>query len=298
MMFDSHKRRINPQNEADFNLRQRHPDALDQMAGWQRHSALARAALAHEPDVAFGAAPDERMDIFSAARSGAPAVMFIHGGYWQAGDKRDVSFVASALVRAGITVVVNNYTLAPAATLERMVEQTARALQWLHRHAGRYGIDPDRLHVMGHSAGGHLAAMMLTAHGSTAGAGKGGGAPVRSAIAISGLFDLAPLVDTSVNDVLGLDAASAGRLSPVRLDRDSDAPLYTLVGADETEGFKAQARRIAAYWQGVHALAPVAGRHHYDVLNIFRDEGNPWLAAVAGVIREDAPLEAFAMPGG
>ncbi|CAG2157043.1 alpha/beta hydrolase [Cupriavidus numazuensis] len=274
-------RPLNSEAEANYNLRLRHPDALDQMAAWQRYAAQARAGLAHLPDLAFGDDPDERMDVFPAAQAGAPAVMFVHGGYWQAGDRRDVSFVAPELVRAGIAVAANNYSLAPGATLDRMVAQTAKALHWLRRNAPRFGIDPHRLHVMGHSAGGHLAAMMLTAHGVNQ--GEDGG-ELRGAIAISGLFDLGPLVGTSINHALGLDAATARRLSPAHQTRASAAPLYTLVGGDETEGFHAQSRQIAAHWRDVHALPPVTGRHHYDVLDIFRDPDNPWLAAVTEVI--------------
>ena len=115
----SASRKLDPEAEAHYNLRLRHPDALEQMARWQRYAAQARAELAHTADVAFGNGPDERIDIFPAAQRGAPAVMFIHGGYWQAGDKADVSFVASELVRAGIALAVNNYSLAPGATLDR-----------------------------------------------------------------------------------------------------------------------------------------------------------------------------------
>ncbi|HKT96360.1 MAG TPA: alpha/beta hydrolase [Paraburkholderia sp.] len=270
--------------EANYNLRAHHPDALTLMAGWQRHAANARATLEYCADERFGESVHERIDVFPAVRRDAPAVMFIHGGYWQAGDKHDVSFVAPLLVRQGIAVAINNYALAPQASLDTMVAQTRKALHWLHRHAERFGIDANRLYVMGHSAGGHLAAMMLTTHG----AANGVAAPVRGAIALSGVFDLVPLVDTSINRALGLDAANAQRLSParlVRLARPSDAPVYTLVGEGETRGFHEQRTLLSHHWQGVHHLAPVAGRHHYDILELFREPGNAWLESIAGVVR-------------
>ena len=267
--------------EANYNVRARHADAPALMAGWQRHASSARETLEYYADERFGETAHELIDVFPAARSNAPAVMFIHGGYWQAGDKHDVSFVAPLLVRGGITVAINNYALAPDAPLDTMVAQTRNALHWLHRHADRFGIDASRLYVMGHSAGGHLAAMMLTTHGAV----HGVAAPVRGAIALSGLFDLAPLVDTSINRALGLDEANAKRLSPARLARHSISPIYTLVGEDETRGFHEQRMLLSRQWQGVHHLAPVPGRHHYDILDLFREPGNPWLESIAGVVR-------------
>ncbi|MFD1554870.1 alpha/beta hydrolase [Paraburkholderia silviterrae] len=269
------------QCEANYNLRARHPNALELMAGWQRHAASARATLEHYADERFGESAHELIDVFPAARRDAPAVMFIHGGYWQAGDKHDVSFVAPLLVRSGICVAINNYALAPGASLDTMVAQTLNALHWLHRHAGRFGIDANRIYVMGHSAGGHLAAMMLTTHG----AANGMAAPVRGAIALSGLFDLVPLVDTSINRALGLNEANAKRLSPARIARHSDAPIHMLVGEGETRGFHEQRTLLSSQWQGVHALPPVPRRHHYDILEIFREPGNAWLDSIVGIVR-------------
>lgn len=272
--------------EANYNLRARHPDALALMSDWQRHSASAREALEHVADARFGDTGDERIDIFPAARRDACAVMFIHGGYWQAGDKRDVSFVAPLLVRAGITVAINNYALAPGASLDTMVAQTRKAIHWLHRNAARLGIDANRIYVMGHSAGGHLAAMMLTAHGNE----NGASAPVRGAIALSGVFDLVPLVETSINRALGLDAANAARLSPARLARHSTAPIYTLVGEGETAGFQMQRTLLGGQWRDVHHLTAVAGRHHYNILDLFREPGNPWLNSIIAVARGESSL--------
>lgn len=267
--------------EANYNLRARHPDALALMADWQRHAASAREMHEHVADARFGDTDDERIDVFRAARHDAPAVLFIHGGYWQAGDKRDVSFVAPLLVRAGIAVAINNYALAPGASLDTMVVQTRKALHWLHRNAARFGIDAHRLYVMGHSAGGHLAAMMLSAHGSAHGAV----APLQGAIALSGVFDLLPLVETSINRALGLDQASAIRLSPARLARQSAAPLYTLVGEEETTGFHMQRTLLSSQWRDVHHLAPVTARHHYTMLDLFREPGNMWLESIVDIVR-------------
>lgn len=267
--------------EALYNVRDRHADALDVMTAWKRYADEARNQLEGWSEQAFGESADERIDIFPArGASNTPAVMFIHGGYWQGGDKRDVSFVAPLLNRAGIAVAINNYALAPGATLDAMVAQTRVALHWLCRHAARFGIDPKRIHVMGHSAGGHLATMMLTSHSEE----NDAPAPVQSAIALSGLFDLTPLVHTSINRALALNAASAARLSPVRLDRRCHAPVYTLVGEGETAGFFEQQARLATHWRNVHPLAPVAGKHHYTILDVFREPANRWLDEIVGIV--------------
>ncbi|MBS0317674.1 MAG: alpha/beta hydrolase [Proteobacteria bacterium] len=269
------------QSEAEYNLRRRHADFPEILARWQAWSAQTRATLALHADQAYGPSEDERVDIFPAAQAGAPLLLFIHGGYWQGGDKRDVSFVAHRLVGSGIAVAVSNYALAPHVPLGTMVEQTRRLVDWLHREAARFGADPQRIFLMGHSAGGHLAAMMLSDHGPQQ---AGVRAALRGVFAISGLFELTPLLTTSINRALGLSPEQAVQLSPARGRRVCDAPLWTLVGADETESFRTQAGWIAAQWSNVRPLPWVAGKHHYTVLDIFRDAAHPCRDAIAGVV--------------
>ena len=259
-------------DELNYNLRLRHPDAMDIMRDWQRRSAIARRQMPVLEDLAYGESEWEKLDLFTAAPS-APLLVFIHGGYWQGGDKRDVSFVAAPFVRAGVAVALINYGLAPDTPIEAMLAQTARAVRWLHANAAAHGVDAQRIHLMGHSAGGHLASTMLAHTAETADVSR----LVRSATAISGLFDLAPLINTSWNQALGLDPDRASQLSPLHRERASDAPLYTLVGSEETEGFKQQAAHIERHWRHVQSLGLVTGKHHYNVLDIFDGANNPWL---------------------
>lgn len=258
--------------EAEYNLRRRHGDFPAILADWQSRSAQTRAELGGRLDLAYGDTPLERLDLFPAARPDAPLLMFIHGGYWQGGDKADVSFVARHLVKAGMAVAVLNYGLAPAHTLDTMVAQTRRAIDWLHDNATQLGIRSDGITLMGHSAGGHLAAMMLTAHGPSV--------PVCSVIAISGLFELAPLLHTSINDAVRMDASTAARLSPARLRKTGQATLYTIVGQQETGAFQWQVQCIGRQWDNVQPLPLVNDRHHYTVLDIFEEPDNPWFAQV------------------
>ncbi|WHZ11373.1 MAG: hypothetical protein OJF60_001812 [Burkholderiaceae bacterium] len=269
------------QSEAEYNLRRRHADFPEILKRWQAWSKETRAALSVHADQAYGPSEDERVDLFPSTQAGAPLLLFIHGGYWQGGDKSDVSFVARRLVEAGIAVAVNNYGLAPRVPLAAMVEQTRRLVAWLHREAARFGADPQRIFLMGHSAGGHLAAMMLSEHGPREADVR---SALRGAFAISGLFELTPLLTTSINHAIGLAPEDAERLSPARARRACDAPLWTLVGADETESFRTQAGWIAAQWRNVRPLPGVAGKHHYTVLDIFRDAAHPCRDAIVSAV--------------
>ena len=140
--------------------------------------------------------------------------MFIHGGYWQALDRKDFSFVAERLVEAGAAVALVGYDLAPAVDMDTIVGQIRAAIAWLYRNADAHGFDPDRICLAGHSAGGHLAAMALatdwTAFGLPADLVKG-------VCAISGVFDLEPIRLCYLNEVVRLDAEQARRNSPVLL---------------------------------------------------------------------------------
>ncbi|HXC37846.1 MAG TPA: alpha/beta hydrolase, partial [Burkholderiales bacterium] len=251
-------------------------------ARWSRESERARAGLAGYFDVPYGPGPAERLDIFRAypqAGPGLGTVMFIHGGYWRAFGKRDFSFVAPALARAGVTVAVVDYALCPAVTVPDIVMQMVQATAWLHRNAGHFGAPsgpgPSRLCLVGHSAGGQLAAMLQAClwpvYAPDLPAGLG-----RRAVALSGLYDLAPLLDApSLNADIGLDAASARKASPMWLPAGRDARLVSVVGDRELQGFHDQDRLIRGRWKG-HVAAPVAapGADHFTVLDTLLDPGS------------------------
>ena len=144
-----------------YNNQARVPEAKAHLAQWAERSAEVRQSAKSSPDVAYGEEPGDRLDIFPAAGANAPVLVFLHGGYWRSLDKSDHSFVAPALTAAGACVVVPNYDLCPAVTIPRITLQTVSALAWTWRNIAQYGGNPARITVAGHSAGGHLAAMML-----------------------------------------------------------------------------------------------------------------------------------------
>src|SRR5438552_6121678 len=129
---------------------------------WEKDSERARASLDGYLDVPYGATEAEKLDIFPAHGKSRALLAYIHGGYWRSLDKKRFSFVAPALVEAGITVAVPNYALCPAVQVEDIVMQMVQACAWLYRNGGNFGAPAERLTLCGHSAGGHLAAMMLS----------------------------------------------------------------------------------------------------------------------------------------
>ena len=253
--------------EAEYNLRLRHPDFEGHFAVWEAESVRVREALTCTLDVRYGDGPGMTADLFPASESDAPIQVFIHGGYWRTMDKVSHSFPAEGFVAAGGAAVSINYALAPAVTLDTIVEQCRTALEWVADNADRLNGDPSRIFVSGHSAGGHLTAMMLcsdwASRGRPAGLVKGG-------TAISGIFDLAPITETSINDDVRLDAEAAARNSPIHNLPAAGAPLVAAVGAEETPEFVAQNRAFAGAWRarGFDAtVMEIKGLHHFNVVN-------------------------------
>lgn len=255
-------------HDAQYNNRARVPNHAEVLARWAQASVPARDGLIHRLDVPYGAAAAERLDLFPARSPGSPVLVFIHGGYWRALDKADHSFVAPAFVEAGAAVVVPNYALCPAVTIEQIALQTAQALAWVWRNAAEFGGDPSRIAVVGHSAGGHLAAMMLSCRWKD----LGDDLPQRlvsGAMALSGVFDLEPVRLTPfLKNDLQLTPASVRRLSPAFFPRPR-GPLFALAGGDESEEFIRQTHLIRDQWgpSTVPVCEALPGLNHFTVLH-------------------------------
>ena len=253
--------------DAQYNNRARVPDSAALMARWVQASELTRSRLPGQLDLPYGDDPAERLDVFAAQRPGSPVLVFIHGGYWRALDKSDHSFVAPAFVQAGAAVVVINYGLCPAQTIDQSALQCARALAWVWRHAASFGGDASRLVVVGHSAGAHLAAMLLSCHWAQVGADL----PPRllkAALGLSGIYDLEPIRQTPhLQGDLQLTPALVRRLSPAFFPRPKGR-LLALVGADESPEFLRQNQLIRDQWgpSTVPVCEALPGHHHFSVL--------------------------------
>ena len=235
---------------------------------WDRHSQRARAALECYLDVPYGPGEAGKMDVFRAQGRSRGLLMYIHGGYWRSLDKKRFSFVAPALAGAGVTVVVPDYALCPAVRVADIVMQMVQACAWLRRNGDNFGAPANRLCLCGHSAGGHLAAMMLCCRWPE----YSPGLPkkvVSAAMSISGLYDLTEIVKVpSVNCDVHLEESSALKVSPAFLPPATDAPLYTAVGGEENEGFHIQNRLIGEKWGKVRRRdIPCPGKNHFTVLD-------------------------------
>jgi len=235
-----------------YNARAAIPDHPRIFTRWIKESTHARRTNAALLDLAYGETSEERLDFFPAPRGGAPLLVFIHGGWWRSLDKSDFSFIAPAYTRAGFNVALTNYTLAPQASIADIVRQQLRALAWLYRHAESYDFDPDRIVVAGHSAGAHLAAMMLAAVWPAFDARLPPDL-VKGGILMSGIYDLEPVRHTEfVNVDLKLTEKDIAPLSPFAMPQAHAAPFITAVGELESDEFKRQNALIASAWEGGH----------------------------------------------
>ena len=242
--------------EAEYNNRALVPDHPAVMQGWRERAEAARRAHPPRP-VAYGPGEREVMDLFEAA-PGAPIAVFLHGGYWQALGREWFSGIAPSLLANGVSLAIPSYDLAPQVRLGRILSQVRNAVEAVR------DLSPTRTRpvVFGHSAGGHMAACMLSE-------GRAG-----AAVAISGVFDLAPLIETSLNAALGLDAREAAALSPIHWPVPNGSTpggtvLDCIVGGDESAEFIGQSRMMADLWggQGVQTrFEAVEGANHFTVL--------------------------------
>jgi len=278
--------------DAQYNLRRAVPAHPAYFARW---AAASRAVREHEPchlDVAYGGGELETLDLFPAATAGPPVLVFLHGGYWQAMDKSDFSFIAPAFRAAGIAVAVVNYTLAPAAGMDDIVAQVRRAVAFLAGNGDRLSIGRSRFFIAGHSAGGHLTAMAMLTDWPSFGLDHD---PICGGCAISGIFDLEPIRLCYLNDVLGLDVATARRNSPTQVLTTvgaPDAPLILAVGGRETAEFHRQQAEFAAQWRTRGGrLAVVAQREeeHFSIMDRLGEPGSPLFAAIVEAMAMSSP---------
>ncbi|OGB26873.1 MAG: hypothetical protein A3I66_22040 [Burkholderiales bacterium RIFCSPLOWO2_02_FULL_57_36] len=253
-----------------YNARAAIPDHPQIFTRWQKDSAHVRRTNAGLLGLAYGESAGERLDFFPASRSGAPLLIFIHGGWWRSLDKADFSFVAPGYKHAGFNVALTNYTLAPHASLQEITRQQLRALAWLYRNAEHYDFDRNRIVIAGHSAGAHLAAMMMAARW----ADFGPDLPtdlVKAGILMSGLYDLAPVRHADfVNVDLKLGPADIGPLSPAFMPQAHDTPFITAVGGLESDEFRRQTALITEQWKAVH-VADIAlpDKNHLTICDAF-----------------------------
>lgn len=251
----------------------------------KRYADLTRAAKARPGlyDQAYGPGLRQTLDVFPASRPGgkSPVHVFIHGGFWQALSKEYGGFAAPAFTAAGSAFIAVNYTLAPEASLRQIVTETRAALDWVIANAPRFGADPERIVVSGHSAGGYLAASLIAGPLAEA----KGAMKLAGLLPISGVYDLTPIQAAYVNDAMGLNPAETASLDLMTATPRAKMPLRLAVGGEESAEFQRQSRELARAWEphlpGLECIT-LPGRDHFDILfDLSEPQGPLFRAAMA-----------------
>jgi arylformamidase len=258
--------------EVEYNNRARVPEHPEIFARWQREAAEYREAATAEGraelGIRYGSSPRQFIDLFKPKGNGsAPLAMFVHGGYWRSLEPAFFSQMARGLNARGVTVAVSGYDLAPQVSIREIIAQTQAACLQLWKRFGR------RIMVSGHSAGGHLAACMVATDWKKL-APEAPANLVPAGYAISGLFDLAPLLHLATNADFKLDAAEARAVSPLFWPVPRHRVLDAVVGGIESSEFLRQSRIIADGWaeKGVETrYEAVPGMNHFTVCDAMSD---------------------------
>lgn len=264
--------KFNTQRELDeqYDVERAVPNFPQYINSFIKASEQTRNALKKRTVVSYGPTLMERLTIYPAPAPKAPVMVFIHGGYWKMGLGDDYDFVAHGPSAAGYTVVIVNYALAPHVSIPEIVRQARAAVSWTLKNILTFNGDPNKVYVAGHSAGGHLAAMVgLTSW-------EAYGLPqdcIKGILTISGLYDLEPVSQTFVQPSLRISAEHILYASPIRLIRPLSIPLIVAWGALETAAFQQQSSDYLSAWlaagnTGSSLIIP--GTNHFNILEGFQ----------------------------
>lgn len=273
--------------EAEYNVRQRRGGGFDELAkSWIARSAQLRKAPGVRVDIAYGSGVREKLDWFPGGGRKGPLLVYIHGGYWQRGDKSMYSFIADGLMKHGASIAVLNYDLTPSVSMTEISFQIRKAIAWIWHHAHELGFSREHLFVSGHSAGGHLTAMMMSTNWPQFD-NQLSLDMIRGAIPISGLYELEPLIHTSINDGPKMDINEAHALSPCFNSPTTNAPQLVAVGGGETAEFLRQSDDYAAQYRTVDRAMErhnIEQDDHFDELDRLSNAGSVFFDKVIGFI--------------
>ena len=257
-----------------YNTRLQVPEFAGYFDRWEKLSRQTAEQNTILKDIPFGAHPEELLDIFPSKIHHSKTLVFIHGGYWHLLDKTMFHFLAAHFLKYNVTTVLINYPLAPQASIAEIVASCRKALRWLHDNIIRYNGDPTELYLLGHSAGGHLASMLMVEEEAKF---------VRAMISLSGLFRLEPLMLSYLNDSIGMDRENAIKNSPVFLNPANDCPLLLVTGTDESDEFKDQSEELYQSWKSKYnniELLKVPQKNHYSILDAVVEKDSMLCAAI------------------
>lgn len=246
------------------------------MAQWNAASAASRATLECDLDVLYGKGSNETLDIFhpklAKGKRSKGVMIFIHGGYWRGSDKATNSFVANAICERGYTAILPNYALCPATTIVGITQQMLKACAWVYRNAVSLGSNRDQITISGHSAGGHLTAMMMAAHFEL----MANDLPenmLKAGLSISGLYDLTPHSKAPFlkDDIRLKTPVAVAKVSPITYLKPR-ATLHTVYGSLEPSGFADQDKLVKTFWRdAVRTRKALLGHDHFTILSELED---------------------------
>lgn len=273
---------IDEKLESEYVIGKLRPDLPELMEGWAARSQSYRAEANASYDIAYGDDPREKLDLFYSGAENAPLLVYIHGGYWQSGDKSKYSFIAKPFVESGIDVAVVGYPLCPQVGLTSLVNSVRQSIAFLYNNASTLKVNRERINLFGNSAGGHLVAMMLATRWNELDADLPNDL-IKFGVPISALYQLEPLRHTSLNQAIALDAEEARINSPQFLPPVSDAPILSAVGGAETSAFFMQADAYIQQWQNHSGsiekhIEPDAD--HFDIIDHLGDADSEIFKAI------------------
>lgn len=265
--------------DAQYDIRKAVPDWADYAL--TRQIASERVASAYECrlDITYGDSAAEQLDIILPQRMAAhrPVQILVHGGYWRGGSRQDFRMLAQPLAKAGCIAVLIDYALCPEVSFSTLIAQCGKAVRWVVANMADYGGDVAHLHITGHSAGAHLAAMMAVQHPDL----------FRSVTTLSGVYDLAPIAGCFLQDEVRLQAADIAAFSPLYLAPVQAPAMLLAVGGNESQAFQWHYAQYGALNAACPGLAQemVAGANHNSILdNICAEQtslNERWLKLVA-----------------
>lgn len=273
--------------DRQYNNRLNVPGFATYLDRWELLSQETEKMFPCIKDIRYGELPRERLDVYPSSFPNATTLVFIHGGYWQMFDKTSFQFIASAFQPYGITTVLINYPLAPANTIDQLVLSCRKATVWLHQNLSAFNGNSNAIFVAGHSAGGHLAAMLMETNWAQFDI-KLPADLVKGTVAISGIFNLIPVRLSYLNKVLNLDSEAVIRNSPVRIHQVKSSPLILAVGKEESLEFNDQSTELYLCRKAAGfpvQLLQMAGQNHFSIIETMLDPGSALSVAMKEMMK-------------
>lgn len=274
--------------DAQYDPMRERKDGSELLDNWRKLSAATRTRLTLCQDVAYGPSLPECLDLFFAEPGKAPLHIFFHGGYWRALSHKEFSFIADRFVEIGINVAIVNYALCPNVHFSELVRQCQAALVWLYRHSKKLGFDAEQITISGHSAGGHLCAMLMATDWQ-----RMFGLPdkvIQGALAISGLYDLRPFPYSWLQPKLQLTGREIMNYSPLFLPPRVQAPVILTAGGEEPAEFERQMIAYAEHLRnhGLEVSPSIKnGDDHFSILEHYIRSDGDFVTAIKSLLSTD-----------